>query len=160
MTEKGSAMLDFLSCLVDRLAALLLEVRGLLTADIDVEKPSRSPGTPVKQGPHLTKSDIKDSFRPRSHSCPIPGSEAHHRPHSLMSIRTRRPELLTWVDYTTWLSTAICPHKGVSAKATSRARLYMDTPCATSFVIGPSCQKVEKGSWLVKFSTARFLRLF
>jgi hypothetical protein len=51
----------------------------------------------------IPKSDINDSFRPRSHSCPTPGSETHHRPHSVISIRTRKPGLLLWVGYTTWV---------------------------------------------------------
>lgn len=52
--------------------------------------------------------------------------------HLAMSTRTKRPGLL----------------------------LNVDTPCATSFVIGPFRQRVEKGGWHVKFSTTRFLRLF
>lgn len=80
------------------------------------------------------------------------------------SVYSKRPRLLLYVDYSACvdeeLPTAICPHKWVSAKYISRPRLYMDNPCATSFVIEPSFQEAEKGGWFVKFSTARFLRLF
>lgn len=81
-----------------------------------------------------------------------------------VSTRTKRPGLILLVNYTTWVdehrSVGICPHKLVSTMYTSRPRLYMDGPCATTFVIEPFVQEAEKGGWFVKFSTARFLRLF
>lgn len=81
-----------------------------------------------------------------------------------VSTRTNKPGLFLLVNYTTWVddhrSVAICPHNLVSGMYTSRPRLYMDGPCATIFVIEPFVQEAEEGGWFVKFSTARFLRLF
>lgn len=62
-------MLEFLSCLVDRLAGLLLEAEGPLTADIDVEKPARSTGTSIEHRLHPIEADIKNCSHPRSYSC-------------------------------------------------------------------------------------------
>lgn len=51
-------MLKFLSCLVDRLAGLVLEIRGLLTVAIDVENPT-CPPTSIEHCPHPIEADIK-----------------------------------------------------------------------------------------------------
>ena len=81
-----------------------------------------------------------------------------------LSTRTKRSGLLLYADYTVWVhawygTVVICPHKWVTERYSSLPKVYIDTPCATSFVTGPSCESRDFG-WSVKFSTARFLRLF
>ena len=52
-------MLEFLSCLVDRLAGLVLKIQGLLTVAIDVENPTCSP-TSIEHCPHPVEADFKN----------------------------------------------------------------------------------------------------
>lgn len=57
-SDGGTTRLNFLSCLVDRLACLLLEVRGLLTA-ADIENPTCS-RTSIEHCPHPIEVAVKN----------------------------------------------------------------------------------------------------
>ena len=80
-------MLELLSCLVDGLKGLRLEVEGRFTADIDVEKPTHSTGTSLEHFPHR----LEDDFQNGSHSCLTLGSETRYMPHSLILSSTHPP---------------------------------------------------------------------
>jgi hypothetical protein len=84
---RNTTMLVFLSCLIDGLEGLRLEVEGRFTADIDVEKPTSSTGTSLEHFSHPLEDDIQN----RSHSCLTLGSETHYQPHSLILSSTHPP---------------------------------------------------------------------
>lgn len=57
---RNTTMLEFLSCPVDGPEGFRLEVEGRFTADIDVEKPTRSTGTSLEHFSHPLEDDIQN----------------------------------------------------------------------------------------------------